>query len=84
MSETTGIIEEAPGVKSSKRFAGIALVGLGAGLLLALGIIAMFRVETMTNATIAITAGTTLVGIGAGLLGVTVLEGIGQKIGGGA
>ena len=39
----TDIFEESPGVKSSKRTFGAALVGSGGVLLLAVGIVAIFR-----------------------------------------
>jgi len=76
----TGVLEESPGVKSSKRVAGFALIGAGGLLLGAVGIAAIFRV--IADAPTAISAGTTLAVIGASLLGVTVLEGLGNRIGG--
>lgn len=72
--ERTGFLEEAPGVLSSKRFfGGLALVA-GLGLLVAVGVTALF--QPIADASAAITAGSTLTGIGAALLGVTVLEGV--------
>jgi len=76
----TDIFEESPGVKSSKRTFGAALVGSGGVLLLAVGIVAIFR-KVVDPAT-ALASGKALIITGAALLGVGVLEGIGRKIGG--
>lgn len=70
----TGIIEESPGVRSSKRVAGITAMGLGGSLLVAVGVIAMFRQTPMPNAQLTILAGQSLAAIGAALLGITTLE----------
>ena len=78
----TNMLEESPGVKSSKRLAGMILIATGCLLLVAVGIVALISIVPMVNAGIAISAGTTLVGIGSALLGVTVFEGIGKKLGG--
>lgn len=83
--EKTGIFEQSPGVLSSKRIAGAALLVLGAGLLLATGIIALFRATPMPNADISIKAGLALVGIGGGLLGLTIADNFSEtRTGGGA
>lgn len=76
MSEqpTTGITEESPGVRSSKRIAGIALVATGGALLIAIAIVALLRQQPMPNAATSIEAGKALVFAGAALLGVTVFE----------
>ena len=66
--------EESPGVRSSKRVAGISMVALGAGLLIAVGVVAMIRIAPMPNAPLAISAGQSLIAIGAALLGITVVE----------
>jgi len=79
--QITGILEESPGVKSSKRAFGAALIGAGSLLLLAVGAVAIFRLEPMPNAQIAISAGVALITAGAALLGVTVLEGAGSRLG---
>lgn len=76
--EKTGILEESPGVMSSKRVAGFIMFGAGASLLIAVGVIAIFRLDPMPNASITITAASTLLVTGAGTLGVTVLEGLGK------
>lgn len=76
-----GILEESPGVKSSKRYFGAALIASGGALLLGVGIAAIFR-EVRDPAT-AIEAGKSLAIVGASLLGVGVLEGAGKRIGGG-
>ncbi len=77
--EKVKMLEESPGVKSSKRVWGSILVGAGGLLLAGVGIVAiMVKVvdpETSLN------AGTTLIVVGASLLGVTVLEGIGKALG---
>lgn len=77
MDEKTGILEESPGVKSSKRVFGAALVTSGGLLLLGVGIAAIFR--PIADATAALEAGKALAITGAGLLGVGVLEGIGAR-----
>lgn len=82
MTEQIGVLEESPGVKSSKRVAGFALIGVGALLLGFICIVALYRELEMPNAGTALAAASTLVITGAGLLGSTVLEGIGTKIGG--
>jgi len=78
--QPTGLLEESPGVKSSKRVFGAALIGSGGLLLLAVGVSAIFR--PVTDPATALEAGKTLAIIGASLLGVGVLEGVGRRIGG--
>lgn len=78
-TQKTGMLEESPGVLSSKRTAGISLISAGAGLLLTVGLIAIFRQEPMPNASITITAGTSLIAVGGAILGVTALEHFGGK-----
>jgi len=70
----TGLLEESPGVQSSKRTFGAILIGAGGLLLLAVGVAAMFRV--VVDPVTALDAGKTLVIVGASLLGIGVLEGI--------
>ncbi len=76
----TGMLEEAPGVKSSKRFAGFVMIGAGCALLGGTGILALIR--PVADPQTALAAGTTLVSAGAALLGSTILEGLGNRIGG--
>lgn len=76
--QPTGIIEESPGVKSSKRLMGVVLVSSGAALLVAIGVVAIFR--SVTDSAAALDAGKALIWTGAALLGVGVLEGIGSRI----
>jgi hypothetical protein len=77
--QRVGIIEESPGVKSSKRFWGSILLAAGGLLILALGIYSFFHVaadpETVKGCGIA------LIVVGGGLLGITVFEGISDAIG---
>ncbi len=74
MPDPTGITEESPGVRSSKRVSGITAMALGGVLLVAVGVVAMFRQTPMPNAQLAIDAGRSLAVIGAALLGITTLE----------
>lgn len=80
MSDTvqTGILEQAPGEKSSKRYFGAALIAAGGLLLVAVGVVALFH--EITDPETALAAGKALIITGAALLGVTVFEGIGAKI----
>ena len=75
----TGILEESPGVKSSKRYFGAALIGTGGLLLVGIGVAAIFR--EVRDPSTALEAGKALLVTGAGLLGVGVLEGVGHSIG---
>lgn len=79
MSDTvkTGILEESPGVLSSKRVMGAALIVAGSLLLLAVGVVAIFR--QVADARTVIAVGQTLVISGAGILGVTALQPIGGR-----
>jgi hypothetical protein len=70
---TTGIFEEAPGVLSSKRVMGAALIAAGSLLLAAVGVVAIFH--PIADASSALSAGQTLVISGAAILGVTVFQG---------
>ncbi len=78
METNTGMLEESPGVKSSKRTAGISLVAAGGLLLMATGVVGLFVKIADLEASLA--SGNALVWAGAALLGVTILEGIGKKI----
>lgn len=78
----TGVLEESPGVVSSKRVAGFVLIILGAALLGFTGLVSLYRTLPMPNADTALAAASTLVITGAALLGTTVLEGLGAKLGG--
>jgi hypothetical protein len=78
--EKTGLLEESPGVLSSKRVFGAALIAAGSLLLLAVGVVAVFR--TVSDSSTAIECGKSLLIAGAALLGVGVLEGLGSRIGG--
>lgn len=80
MSDETKLLEQSPGVKSSKRLFGACMVSAGGVLLLAVGISAIFR--TVADPATALDAGRALIITGAALLGVGVLEGIGNKISG--
>lgn len=73
----TGILEESPGVKSSKRIMGAALIAAGCLLLAAVGVVAIF--SPIADSASALAAGQALVWCGAALLGVTVLEGVGGR-----
>lgn len=78
MSESkTGILDESPGVASSKRWAGFGMVLGGALLLLGIGVAAIFR--EIADSAAALDAGKALVITGAALLGSTVLEGLGRR-----
>ena len=70
----TGLLEESPGVKSSKRMFGAILIGAGGLLLTAIGTAAIFVV--VKDPATALDAGKSLVIVGASLLGIGVLEGI--------
>lgn len=84
MTETkTGMLEESPGIVSSKRVAGVAMIVLGALMLVFIGVVSLYKFEPMPNAQVSLAAASTLVITGAGLLGSTVLEGIGGRVGGG-
>ncbi|MBL8965401.1 MAG: hypothetical protein JNG85_00250 [Spirochaetaceae bacterium] len=81
-NQTTGPLEESPGVKSSKRIAGAVLVAAGSLLLVAAGTVALFNPEPMPNASVAIAAGSWLVGAGVSVLvGGTAAESL-AKLGG--
>ena len=69
MSEIT---KDVNGKTSSKRITGIILTIAGGGLLIAVGVIAVFK--QIADPETALRAGTTLIGSGVGLLGVGVLE----------
>ncbi len=77
MSDKCSILEESPGVASSKRWAGFGMVTGGACLLLGIGVAAIFR--EIADSAAALDAGKALVITGAALLGSTVLEGIGKR-----
>ena len=66
------MLKDSQGHTSSKRIVGVCLVSVGGGLLLALGIIAVFR--AITDPGTALSAGQTLVYSGAALLGIGVAE----------
>jgi hypothetical protein len=78
--EPTKIIESEPGVASSKRVGGLSMLVPGALLLFGLGVYSIF-VKAADPAT-TINCGQALCIVGASLLGVTVLEGLGKKLGG--
>lgn len=80
METNTGMLEESPGVKSSKRTAGISLVVAGGLLLMATGAVGLF--VKIADLEASLSAGNALIWAGAVLLGVTILEGLGKKIGG--
>ena len=71
------ILKDSNDKKSSKRISGLSLIGSGGLLILALGIVAMFKI--VADAPTTITCGKTLIIVGAGLLGVGVVEGITKK-----
>lgn len=73
----TGILEESPGVLSSKRVMGAALIATGGLLLVSVGVVAIFSVVRDPSTVLA--AGRALIIAGAALLGATVLEGIGGR-----
>lgn len=72
MSEKTGLLEQSPGVTSSKRVIGVTLVAAGGLLLVAAGVVAFFRL--ISDPSTVLSAGTTLLSLGAGLLGLTVVD----------
>ena len=67
-------------VRSSKRLFGSIMVSAGGALLLALGVVGIFR--QIADPQTGLTAGQALIITGAGLLGFGVLDGIGKAIGG--
>jgi hypothetical protein len=75
----TGIIEESPGVKTSKRFWGSILLGVGGLLIVALGVYSIFK--TAADPDTVKSCGIALIVVGGGLLGITVFEGISEVIG---
>ncbi len=72
--QTTGYLEESPGVKSSKRLWGTILLSLGALIFVGVAIASLVFARNDVGAAIA--AGTSLMVTGGGLLGLGVLEGI--------
>lgn len=84
MAETvkTKWYEETPGATSSKRIAGAALLALGVVLKVGLFFAAIFA-ERIADGTLANSITDSFFVVGGALLGVTVLEGVGSKIGGG-
>lgn len=70
----TTILEESPGVRSSKRTMGVSMVAAGGVLLVAVAVVALLRQTPMPNAQVAIDSGRALIVTGAGLLGITVVE----------
>ena len=75
--QTTQVHEESPGVTSSKRVAGLLLVGLGGLLLLTLGAFSFFA--KAVDGPMAFQCGMALAIIGGALLGVTIFEGFFKK-----
>jgi len=65
--------------KSSKRLFGSVMISAGGLLLVAIGVIAIFR--PIADSPAALQAGQALIITGAALLGVGVLDGIGRSIG---
>lgn len=81
MSETEkdkadGIFRDSAGHKSSKRIAGMIILGAGAAFLLIVGGISVARVVADPDTSIRV--GSTLIYTGAALLGVGVVEGFGK------
>ena len=74
--------EESPGVVSSKRIAGGVLLLIGVALKIALFFFAVGS-STLADGTLANSVTDGFFVAGCSLLGVTVLEGIGKKVGGG-
>jgi uncharacterized membrane protein len=77
MNETgkkTGMLEESPGVISSKRVWGTILLGAGGLLLACLGTLAMFTKIGDPDTTLAV--GRTFMATGGALLGIGVFEGL--------
>jgi len=73
----TRLLEESPGVTSSKRVFGAVLISAGGALLSVIGVVAIFAV--VKDPDTALECGKALIKTGAVLLGVCVLEGIGRK-----
>ena len=65
------------GDSSSKRIAGAIILGCGLVLLLAIGVMSIYK--SIGDPATAIQVGNTLMLTGGSLLGVGVLEGIGEK-----
>ena len=80
--EKTKWYEEAPGVISSKRVAGAVLLVIGIALKIALFFFAVGS-TALADGTLANSVTDGFFVAGCSLLGVTVLEGIGKKAGGG-
>lgn len=76
-----GYLIDRDGDKSSKRLWGSVFCAMGGVLVASIGVAAIF--VKVADPQTALTAGTTLITVGSGLLIGGVLEGIGQKIGGG-
>lgn len=77
--QKTGITEESPGVRSSKRVVGICATALGGALLTTLFFFGVFRTTPITNSAVSIDAATTLFYGGLALLGITVAEAFAQS-----
>jgi len=78
--ESKGFLKDADGDNSSKRLWGSILLAAGGGLLVAIGVSAIFT--KVADPQTALSAGSTLITAGAALIIGGVLEGIGNKIGG--
>lgn len=73
--------EESPEVVSGKRVAGAAVLAVGCAMKIVLFLVCVFSDEFRPNAQLADSISTSVMVIGGSLLGVTVLEGIGSRIG---
>lgn len=75
----TGMLEEAPGEKSSKRIMGTVAMASGIALDVFCGVMATLKSAPMPNASMTLQAGQALALVGAGLLGTTVVEKFANK-----
>ena len=74
MSAPTSVFEESPGVRSSKRVAGLLMIAAGGAGLAAVIVVSLASKEPLANVGPAIQAGGALIATGSLLLGVTVVE----------
>lgn len=73
------ILNDTKGKPSSKRICGIALIAIGVGYLLTVGIMSIVKI--IADPQTALSIGQTFIGLGSALLGIGVIEKLGNNNG---